>query len=274
MSHPNSPTLKAHELFPTFNLNERRKIDQLRGLASFPVESETDRLGIACVSAWRADHVDGTVCLPHAPIQIALHPLLSDDLVYYLLIGDYEQNDLDLIEQYVRLGDRVLDVGGGAGVCAIRMGQRAQTEVVIVEPRKDLFGMIEHNLRLNEVAGKMVYGALTDRVPLGTRLPFTVCDNLWFSSLTPNATGKIVQVPSLTLEHLYHTYQPDVVLLDIEGGETHLNFATQHRPRVVMMEIHTPFIGNKATCQVIQRLADQGYRVINMKAQTWVFERS
>lgn len=245
-----------------------------RGLASFPQDSEADRLFIQFVRERRQEvGADTILQLPNVPLGVRLHPILSDDLVYYLALGDYERSDLDLIERAIRPGDRVMDLGGGVGVCAARMAQLAGTPVVVVDARADLESIIDDTLHLNGLQGLFVHGAVCDNVPDGTDIAFTVCSNLWFSSLDSHVEGQPIIAPSRTLGSLYDAHRPDCVLMDIEGAEVSLDFNTQHRPRELVIEIHTPSIGTAVTCQVMQRILDAGYRLEDVAAQTWWFTR-
>lgn len=245
-----------------------------RGLASFPYDTEEDKQFIRRIARKRS-HWEGRILeLPNVPIRILINPLLSDDLIYYLALGDYEQSDMDMIQKYVKENDKVMDLGGGAGICAVRMGQCSLSEVVILEARDDLKDLIEHNCDLNSVRCHVIHGVVADHVPQGTMLEFTLCDNLWFSSLEGTTQGRNIQAPSITLEQLYQSHTPDVVLMDVEGAETKLNFSTTHRPRVLIVEIHTPSIGSEQTCKVMQNIIDAGYRLKDVASQTWVFEQA
>ena len=244
-----------------------------RGLASFPYDNEEDIRLIRKVGRWRKNFEHAVLQLPNIPLHIHMDPLVSDNLLYYLALGDYEQSDLDLIEQVVQPGDKVMDIGGGAGVCAAYMAYRAQTPVIVVEAREDLHNLIERNLRLNALNGDIVHGVLADDLPEGQMVSFNSCENLWFSSLDGEEAGQKIEAPALNLNSLYNTYQPDVVLMDIEGAETRLNFNTTHKPRHLIVEIHTPSLGGFKTCEVIQNIIDCGYTVKNVLSQTWLFER-
>lgn len=175
---------------------------------------------------------------------------------------------------FVKEGDKVLDIGGGAGVCAAWIAHCAKNAVVVVEARDDLKDLIERNLALNGLTGTVVHGAVADNVPDGTPLEFTMCKNLWFSSLDSHTEGTKITAPSISLNTLYNAHTPDVVLMDVEGAETRLSFDTVHKPRVLIIEVHTPSIGSVKTCEVIQTIIDAGYRLKDVAAQTWAFERS
>jgi FkbM family methyltransferase len=269
----NVPVITSSDLIQSNTLLYQKSLAiSGRGLSSFPHDNEEDARLIRKIGRWRSQYEGCALQLPNAPLQILLDPLLTDDLVYYLALGDYEQSDLDMIEKSVREGDRVLDIGGGAGVCAARMAQCARNKVVVVEARDDLHELIVKNLNLNGLTGTVVHGAVADDVPSGTLVEFTMCKNLWFSSLDGGTEGIKIQAPSITLEELYNDHTPDVVLMDVEGAETRLNFDTTHKPRALIVEIHTPSIGTETTCSVIQGIIDVGYRLKNVAAQTWLFE--
>ena len=41
--------------------------------------------------------------------------------------------------------------------------------------------------------------------------------------------------------------------------------------RMIMMEIHTPDIGEAATIELVNRVQDQGFKLARLLANTWVF---
>ena len=268
-------TLLASDIVGTSSslLIEKSLAVSKRGLNSFPHDNEEDQRNIRKISRQRFAWEGRMLQLPHVPLQVVVDPLLSNELIYYLALGDYEQSDLEMIERMVRPGDKVMDVGGGAGICAARMAQCAQTPVVIVEARSDLKDLIFANLAANDLEGEFVQGALCDSVPDGTEVHFTMCENLWFSSLDGQTNGTKISTPSIRWFTLMERYTPDVVLIDIEGAETDLDFNTPHQPRAIAVEIHTPSIGSQKTCDVIQRIIDSGYRVVDVASQTWAFEK-
>lgn len=251
-----------------------RKADEVarRGLGGWAAPTDDDRAGTAAMAGLRAASATPLVLrLPHVPLRVRLHPAISDELAYYLAVGDYEQHDLSLLAGLVRPGDRVLNLGGGVGVVAAWSATLSRAPVAVVDARADLLDIIADTLSLNGVEGSCRHAAVHDGVPDGTSLAFTVSPALLFSSL--DATdGVPVEVPSVTLSTLLGLHRPDVLIVDIEGAERHMALRDwPHRPRVILMEIHTPSLGTRALCDVLTRLTAAGYRVTDVGWHTWVF---
>lgn len=251
---------------------EKQLVINKRGLASFPYNTEEDIRLINKIKRRRDQLNNHILQLPRLPLSIYLDPLLTDDLIYYLALGDYEESDLFLLKKYIQKGDRILDVGGGAGICACAMAYYAQNKVYVVEARQDLKNLIYNNLELNNLHGEVIHGVVVDDLPENSYINFVQCQNLWFSSLEGTTEGTVIQAPVLHLDTIYSQVKPHVVLLDIEGAETRLNWNTQYKPRHIIIEIHTPSIGSEQTCSVIQKIINAGYFLKDVSSQTWVFE--
>ena len=54
-------------------------------------------------------------------------------MLYYFLVGDYEESDLELIRKHVQPGDKVLELGGGVGLTGALVGQVSGLPVTICE---------------------------------------------------------------------------------------------------------------------------------------------
>lgn len=266
--------------------DKRREIGK-RGLGSWPVAGLRDLVMIERVGAWRKAarrearrrHIEGDaawplITLPVTGLETAAWPELSDDIVYYLLIGDYESSDLDILSRAVRKGDRGVVAGGGIGLRAAWLARLAGTQVQAIEAREDLLARIQATLAMNQVEGVAVHGALVQED--GGVAEIGVGDSLWFSSvaLAGQAGLRTVQAPGIGLRRMCETMRPDVLLIDIEGAEAELDFGdmTPH-PREVIMEIHTPSLGSSETCRIAQGVLDAGYGLVDLIGQTWWFSR-
>ena len=102
---------------------------------------------------------------------------LTKPLRVALETGRYEWNERDAIERHVKPGDKVLDIGAGAGYISIIAGRAAGPENVIsVEGNPVMMEALRHNLDENGAQatqvlhGAVVVGRLAD--PRGRR--FTV----------------------------------------------------------------------------------------------------
>lgn len=266
--------ITANDLIESNVLKYQKDIEiSNRGLASFPKNNEHDERNINKINRTRHKYKDCILSLPNIPIDIIIDDLVSSDLIYFLALGDYESADMHLIEKCVRKNDRVMDIGGGAGICACWMAKCAENEVVVIEARQDLKLLIEKNLEINNLKGKVINAALTHKND-GT-IQFWARKNLWYTTIEDQEEVKdsfLVTAPSIKLEKLFDDYKPDVVLIDIEGTEQFLDFNTNHKPRNLIIEIHTPNFGGEITAKIIQNIINSGYEVKNILSQVWLFE--
>ncbi|TKA89684.1 FkbM family methyltransferase [Halopseudomonas bauzanensis] len=83
-----------------------------------------------------------------------------------------------------------------------------------------------------------------------------------------------MQTPIIRISDLLEHVNPTVLILDIEGAEVDL--LPDRLPaglRLIMVELHTPDIGDEATASVVNTIMSQGFTLKHLRAQTWAFER-
>lgn len=252
-----------------------RKKDEVarRGLMGYPVDSAEDMLRIEGVAHVLAT-LSGTMQmrLPGRDIVVPWDASLPAQLAYYLAIGDYEHHDLDLAAEFVRPGDVVMELGGGVGVTGVALARASGREVVIVEPNPDLHDAIARTFEANGCSVHLVRAAAAGGPGSAD---FHVADNYWWSSLERREAAKTIVVDQVPLVDLLEAHRPHVLAVDIEGHER--AFVGTPLPdflRCVLMEIHTPDIGTADTGAIVSWLSDQGFRMRDVRAYTWVFERT
>lgn len=262
-------------------LDDRRAAVGARGLMGYPTESAEERREIlAFARLW--DVLDAPVVIrhPHVDLRLTLPPILGPRLAYLIAIGDYEWTDLELIEAHVRAGDRVMELGGGAGVTAALAAKVSGQPVVVAEADDRLFDMIRGNVEGNGGAVTFEHGVVAAGQGGGT-IDFYLDEDPWISSTSPAAQGRDdaparrkITAPVRGLDELLATHRPTVLMIDIEGGERELLRAPfAHPPRLVLVEIHTPHFGERAGAETTQALIDHGYRLIDQRGWTYAFSR-
>jgi len=264
-------------------LDDRRAAVGARGLMRYPDEDDGERREItAFARLW--DVLDAPVVIrhPHVDLRLELPAILGPRLAYLIAIGDYELTDLELIEAHVRAGDRVMELGGGAGVTAALAAKVSGAPVVIAEADARLFPMIRANVEGNGGVVQFEHGVVVAGGGHGEgTIDFYLDEDPWISSTSPGAGGRDdapvrrrVSAPVLGLDELLARHTPTVLMIDIEGGERELLRAPMAQPpRLVLVEIHTPHFGERAGAETIQALIDQGYRLIDQRGWTYAFTR-
>ncbi|MFT6429194.1 MAG: FkbM family methyltransferase [Halopseudomonas sp.] len=257
---------------------ESRQIKvRARGLNQWPQEESGDHSQIHRYQTW-LDALQGQALLTHPfyPLVLPVESGFSARMAYYFAIGDYEQADLQLIEEMIEPADLVMECGAGAGVTGSFAAIRSNRPVVVVEPNQLMYEQIRQTFAVNSQHVRLVEAAVVPDNFAGDHIALGVCDEYWWSSaLTPSTADRVVNVRAKGISSLLAEYQPSVLILDIEGGECGLFPARLPASlRMIMTEIHTPNIGEAATVELVNQIQDQGFRLRRLLAQTWVFTRA
>lgn len=256
-------------------LDEKTLEISQRGLNSYPVDSQEDLLrqdGIALLLNAMVERP--IIKLPHADICVRLDPRISAQMTYYLAVGDYEQNDLALISEYVKAGDRVMEFGGGIGVTGVMAARVSKMPVTVVEPNPVLQPLIVDTFAQNQVQLQLIECCAVEDDFAADQVDFHLAPGYWWSSLVPMEDGHKISVPAARFSDLVNEHAPTVLIIDIEGAEKSI-LPARIAPsvRLILIEIHTPSIGTKATADINAKLTSQGFALRNIGANSWLFER-
>jgi FkbM family methyltransferase len=262
-------------------LEEKKAEIGSRALMGPPAGSATEAEGVAAFA--RLFHVlDGTIRIrhPHLDLHVELSQLLGPRISYLITTGDYELVDLELLDRYVVAGDVVLELGGGAGLTAAVSAKRSRQPVVVVEPDDRLFPVIRRQVEINGGSVSFVHGAVVEEPAPSGLVDFYLDEEIWFSSLraapeVPEGRARTrVEVPALSLGGMLERVRPSVLMVDVEGTERGLFLADlPHAPRLILIEIHTLLYGEKVAADTVQAILDRGYRFIDQRGWTYVFQR-
>lgn len=256
-----------------FSKGRRSEIDA-RGLMSYPSDTSDDLLrmdGIRRLMDCIVGAVD--IRLPGRDIVVPWDAGLPAQLAYYIAIGDYEHHDIEFAADYIRQGDLVMELGGGVGITGSAIGKASGMPVVIVEPNPDLHDRIARTFRANGLEVILVRAAATGGS--GGTTSLALSDNYWWSSVEERADALTVEVECIPLADLLAQHRSTVLVIDIEGHErTLVGTSLPDHVRCVLIEIHTPDLGTAETARIVSWLQDEGFRMKDVKANSWAFERA
>lgn len=254
--------------------NAKRSEIDTRGLMSYPKDDADDLMRIDGIERLLAAS-SGTLelTLPGRDIVVPWDSTLPARLAYYLVIGDYEHHDIEMALEYTRPGDVVMELGGGVGITGSAFGRASGTPVVIVEPNPNLHAPITRTFQANGLDVILVAAAATGGSSGNARLTFG--ENYWWSSIESRAEDSAsVEVATIGLDALIERYAPTVLSIDIEGHERSLvGTPLPDSLRLVLIEIHTPEIGSAETARLVTWLTSQGYEMIDVRSNSWAFQR-
>lgn len=248
-----------------------------RGLMGFPVDSLEDKDNQALLALEIEGLIDVAVYQsPTTGLRLPVDQAFPANMLYYFLLGDYEEHDMRLIRQYVKPGSRVLELGGGVGLTGSLLGQVSGNPVSVCEPNPALHAYIERTFAANDVQLHLIKAAVTSDRESADQVTFHVCKDYWWSSLVGAENSEQIQVHSKRLSSLIAETKADTLLVDIEGYEVALFSSTEALSSVstVLVEIHTPSIGTIASASIITDLVNSGFRLADMGGHTFVFTRN
>ncbi len=180
--------------------------------------------------------------------------LATPGILEKLTMGTYEADEAKAVSRCVQPGFRVLDLGAGIGYVSALAAMRTGAEnVLAVEANPELVPVLEANLAANGQAGATVlHGAVAGEAPEGSTAAFTLAPSFTASSLGGHGMRR-VEVPLIAMADLLQSHRPNVILMDIEGGEALLFDRPWNCPlRYFVVELHP----KKYHARVIQKIVD------------------
>ncbi len=184
-------------------------------------------------------------------VRVPASPFLNDMRIKRINAGRYERQEIDGAVAVIRPGDRVLEMGAGLGlVGAIAAQKTAPAAVLSFEANPALIPHIRALYALNGVQDvisvrNQVVVSAPDRPDT---LPFHVRNSFLGSSLIDSDTRATTQVdvPTVAYDAILQDFAPDVLLIDIEGGELEfLRHASLDGLRAVVIEFHPEAYGRE-----------------------------
>lgn len=207
----------------------------------------------------------------------------------HLMRGGYETDERRLVQEFVRAGDSVIEVGASSGVVTSFLWRQvgAAGRVVSVEGNRHLKPFFEKVLRSNGFNGEWIealaYPVWIPRAPesFDTR-GFTPSSNPLGSTVAAVSEEKSRPAsdgpPVLTLQEIAEVTDlvPTVLVADIEGTEgvwCHMPPALPESLKTVIIEIHPQIIGPAAAGATVQALVDEGFRIEAVSGAVMAFAR-
>ncbi|MGB3146992.1 MAG: FkbM family methyltransferase [Paracoccaceae bacterium] len=182
-----------------------------------------------------------------------------------LRAGRYEVGEDQGLQEVLRPGDRVLELGAGLGLLSTVAARFDSIgSVTTVEANPELIPLIRETHRLNGVnTVDLRHGVVT--ADAGPPVPFYLRAHFWASSMSAKqgSSRKVVEVERVPIDQLIREVQPTVIVCDIEGGEVGLlDRADLGSVRAVVMEFHEKVYGAKPRQQITEMLAAAGLLLV------------
>ncbi|MEA5469397.1 FkbM family methyltransferase [Spirulina sp. 06S082] len=179
----------------------------------------------------------------------------------------YEREELKIVKAILQEGDRVMELGTGWGFLSTYCAQTVGSDNVFTyeaNPALELY--IRQVYGLNQVSPQVNFCLLGEQAG---EQDFYVSKRFWASSLIQvRKTDNRIQVPVKPFNKEIKKNNPNVLIVDIEGGEYNLmQYADLYNIEKVIMEVHKEVIGTEKIKFVYSQLRDRGF-IINEKLST------
>lgn len=209
--------------------------------------------------------------------------LMNDAIRTSMEEGRYEGYETNAVKHHIVEGDRVLELGAGAGYISMQLASRIGGEnLLTIEANPKMVPVIEKNLAANLIEGVTVINAAvvpnsfaSDHVAFHTTAAF------WASSVDPTMvtkwkSTKSIDVPAVKIGELIQEHRPTVVIMDIEGGEQGLfDEPWPDHVRLLVVETHPQVYPDTVTKQIFDQMSGMGftYCALGSRGKVVVFKR-
>lgn len=137
--------------------------------------------------------------------------------------GGYEADEIACAIALLRAGDRILELGAGLGVVSAALAKTGlAARVRSYEANPELIKHIERLYAVNDVVDRIeLHNAIVLSSDGPATVPFYVASRFAYSSLVKPAKffSREVRVPTKQFCDIVRDFRPNILVLDIEGGE-------------------------------------------------------
>ncbi len=184
--------------------------------------------------------------------------------------GHYEGRERKLAKEFLRAGDRVIEVGTAVGVVSMTAAAIVGAENVLTfDANPEIVQDAQDNFRrngLHAIASRVGILACRRKFAENQTAKFHISKDFWASRLNATESSPDIirceTVPILCLEREIAAHEANVLICDIEGGEVALLAgADLSRIRLIILETHYWAAGEAQTDAMIRDLTMQGFAI-------------
>ena len=194
-------------------------------------------------------------------VQGVYLPLTSDigfNTLRWIVNGQYEQGEIELIRQRIEPSDRIMEIGTGLGFVSAYCSRIVGSDQVYSFEANPL--NVEMALRVyekNNVRPHLQNALLADCKGM---IDFPVNRKSRLASSLLKTSGEIVQVPQLNLNETIEALRPDFLIMNIEGAEYDvfrmIRFQTIEK---IQVELHPSILGEAKMNEIFDLLRANGF---------------
>lgn len=199
-------------------------------------------------------------------VRVPQSPFLTETRIERINAARYEGEEIAGALAVVRPGDRVLEMGAGLGIVGAVMAKNAGPEAVLsFEANPEL---VPHIRALHGENGLEEVIELRNEVLMSAperpkSITFHLANSFLGSSLIEKSTRKTrpVDVPTADFHAVVDRFRPNVLIMDIEGGELDLlRHADLRGFRAIVLEFHPGVYGAEGMRECKKVLRQAGFK--------------
>lgn len=199
-------------------------------------------------------------------VEVILAPHLKANIRRLIRSGDYEKPEIEFGLANLQPGDRVMEMGTGAGIVgSVFIKNIKDLKLQSFEANPDLIEHIRALYSHNGVDHSAT--VFNNLVVSGTGAPesidFEVHDNFLGSHISDARTdvdARTVPIPTKHYDEITREFPHNVLVMDIEGGElAFLADADLSGVELIMLELHPKVYGADGRAKVIAHLVQHGF---------------
>lgn len=199
-------------------------------------------------------------------VEVILAPHLKANIRRLIRSGDYEKPEIEFGLANLQPGDRVMEMGTGAGIVgSVFIKNIKDLKLQSFEANPDLIEHIRALYSHNGVDHSAT--VFNNLVVSGTGAPesiyFEVRDNFLGSRISDARTdvdARTVPIPTKHYDEITREFPHNVLVMDIEGGElAFLADADLSGVELIMLELHPKVYGADGRAKVIAHLVQHGF---------------
>lgn len=188
-------------------------------------------------------------------------PLTSDigfNTLRWIINGQYEQGEIELIRQRLESSDRIMEIGTGLGFVSTYCAKIVGSHNVYSFEANPL--NVEIALRVykkNNVRPHLRNALLADFKGV---IDFPVNRKSRLASSLLKTSNEIVQVTKLSLNETIEEVRPDFLIMDIEGAEYEVfRMIRFHTIKKIQVELHPSILGETKIKEIFELLKGNGF---------------
>ena len=190
-----------------------------------------------------------------------------------LFRGTYEDTERKFIEQFIKPDNRVLEIGCGIGLVSLVASKICTGKnIKSYEANPHMERVIKKNYALNGMVPNLEMKAVSSS---GENLEFYIDPDIISSSVFDRQKSSKKQIiKSEALDDILKSFNPDTIVMDVEGAEVELltNSSLAGVDQMIV-EVHPQIVGKEKVIHLNDSLAAMEFKMTVQKGKVCVYHR-